>query len=365
MGNPHHLELTGKHAIKRQAPPEGASRNRPDLFDTLERWLDSPVLAYSSWISRHRLKESTKKVYIAMFSRFCQWLEGQGRRLDHLEVSDIARFLDAPNPNVPASRQHAQKGRQRQQYVRQLERVFSHLGALGRGGKNPGSEAGKTEVGAGSDKPTRFLSAEESRAVMVRMQDRLVELRRDEKGPDAWMEYRDLALMGVMIGGGLKVRHAMALTLNCMDMREERIDLSEKGYTHRARILAFARAPIEAWLKVQASLHEGRLTPTQKVFEAGRKSGFGRNSKVVTLSASSIHRRVQRFLTAAGVTGERASAQTLRNTYAGLLIEGGATNDHLVDYLGLKASETAIRLRTAFTASRKTPPTEPLLEEAA
>lgn len=346
------------HAIKRQAPPEPAPLYRSDLFDTLDAWLDTPVLAYTSWINRLQLRDSTKRVYIAMFTRFCQWLDEQGRRLDHLEVSDISRFLDAPNPNVPTSRQHAQKGRQRQQYVRQLERVFSHLGALGRGGKNPGSEAGKREIGQGEDKPSRFLTAEESRAVMVHMQTQLGELRRDKKGQDAWMEYRDLALIGVMIGGGLKVRHAMVLTLNCMDMKEERIELSEKGYTHRARILAFARAPIEAWLQVQASLHEGRLTPTQKVFEAGRKSGFGRNSKIVTLSASSIHRRVQRFLSAAGITGERASAQTLRNTYAGLLIEGGATNDHLVDYLGLKASETAIRLRNAFAVSRRQPALE-------
>ena len=348
---PHHLP--DAHAIKRRAPLEGATPRPPDLFDTLDRWLDSPVLAYSSWISRHRLKESTKKVYIAMFSRFCQWLEGQGRRLDHLEVSDIARFLDAPNPNVPVSRQHAQRGRQRQQYVRQLERIFSHLGALGQGGKNPGSEAGRHAIGHGIDKPTRFLSPEESKSVMVRLQKRLAELRREQKGVDEWMEYRDLALVGVMIGGGLKVQHAMTLTLNCIDTREDRIDLSETGHAHRARVLAFARAPIEAWLQVQASLHGGRLAPAQKVFEAGRKSGFGRNSKVVTLSASSIHRRVQAFLKAAGIDGERASAQTLRNTYAGLLIEGGATNEHLVDYLGLRATETAIRLRSAYAASRK------------
>lgn len=62
---------------------------------------------------------------------------------------------------------------------------------------------------------------------------------------------------------------------------------------------------------------------------------------------SSIHRRTQRFLEETGITGERASAQTLRNTYASLLIEAGATDDELVDFLGLKASISAQRLRKA------------------
>ena len=51
------------------------------------------------------------------------------------------------------------------------------------------------------------------------------------------------------------------------------------------------------------------------------------------------------------ITGDRASAQTLRNTYAALLIEGGATDEHLNDFLGLQASVTAKRLREAYMQS--------------
>lgn len=340
-------------AIKRQAGKIQSSAIHPrDIFDTLDLWLDSPELAYSSWISRQQLRDSTKKVYIAMFSRFCEWLRGQGRQLDLLETADIRRFFDSANPNLPESRQHAQTGRQRQQYVRQLERVFAHLGALGRSGSNPGRMAGYEKVGSGNDKPTRFLLLEESRAVMLLLKERLGQLKKEGKGIEAWMEFRDMALVGVMIGAGLKVSHVEHLTLNCMDMVEERIELSQKGYTHRSRILAFAVEPIQAWLSIQARMHGGALAPAQKIFEADRSSGFGRNSKSVTLSASSIHRRTQRFLETAGVTGDRASAQTLRNTYAGLLIEGGATDEQLVDYLGLKASISAQRLRASFVKSR-------------
>lgn len=344
-----------RHAIKRQASPETVSPNRSDIFDTLSAWLDSPVLAYSSWISRQQLRDSTKEVYIAMFGRFCEWLAGRRKRINEVSKEDIEEFLRSANPNVPASRQHAQKGRQRQQYVRQLERVFSHLGALGFTGDNPGTKAGKANVGDGKDNPTRFLTSAERQSVVRFLGARLDELRREKKGLEAWMEYRDLALIGAMIGGGIKVSHAMRLSLNCMDMDEERIELSGTGYTHRARILAFARAPIEAWLSVQREMRGGGgLPPETKVFEAARNCGFGRMSKVTTLSASSIHRRVNKILTAAGITGERASAQTLRNTYAAFLIDGGATNDHLIDYLGLQATETAIRLRAAYRTSQMT-----------
>ena len=110
-------------------------------------------------------------------------------------------------------------------------------------------------------------------------------------------------------------------------------------------------------------MHGRKLEPAQKIFEADRSSGFGRNSKTVTLSASSIHRRTQRLLAIAGITGERASAQTLRSTYAGLLIDGGATDDHLVDYLGLQASVTAQRLRTAYAKSQPKPAGDAHLSE--
>ena len=338
------------NAIKRQTwPQKDPATPRADLFDTLAHWRASPSLAYASWIAGHPLRDSTKTVYIAMVGRFCQWLNGQGRRFDQLEVSDIRKFLDSANPNLPESRRHAQTGRQRQQYVRQLEKVFAHLGTLGHTGVNPGRMAGFECVGHGHDKPTRFLSRDESQAVIRLIETTSDALIKEANGLDTWMAYRDLALIAVMVGGGLKVSHIVRLTLNCMDMTEERIDLSQPGVAHRARLLPFAVAPIKAWLAIQQQRHGGRaLAPTQKLFEADRTCGFGRTSTTVTLSASSIHRRTQRLLALAGITGERASAQTLRNTYAGLLIEAGATDEHLIDCLGLQASVTAQRLRSAY-----------------
>jgi len=342
------------YAIKRKHSQVDATPT-PDLFDSLERWLSTPELAYASWLHPQPLRVSTKTVYTAMFGRFCQWLSAQGRRLDQLEADDIRRFLDSAGS---APRQRAQSGRQRQQYVRQLERVFAHLGALGYGGNNVGRMAGLERVGQGDDQPGRFLTSAECEALIARLKTRLADLERERKGAEAWIEYRDLALVAVMLGAGLKVRDVVGLTLNCINRGEERIELSRPGCAHRARILAFAVTPIQAWLALQDQIHgNAAASPMRKVFEADRSVGFGRLSKQVTLSASSVHRRTQKLLEEAGITGERACAQTLRNTYAGLLIEGGASDEQLIDYLGLQASISAQRLRASF-ARAKAPPAQ-------
>lgn len=340
---------TAQYAIKRQAEQEAANR---DLLDALPVWLDSPAIAYASWLAGQGYAESTQTVYVAMFSRFCQWLGESGKRLDQCDKEDIRLFLDAANPNLPESRQKAQASRQRRQYVIQLERVFAHLGSLGLGGTNPGRQAGYEKIARGADKPTRFLTREERDRVIAGVREALESLIEVGAGVEEWLTYRDLALTGTILGGGLKVSHLDRLTLNCMDMEEGRIDLSLEGYTHRARLLSFALEPIAAWLSIHRQLHGGELAPSHPVFRADRSSGFGRTAKTVTLHASSIHRRTQRFLESVGVTGDRASPQTLRNTYAALLIDGGVSDEELVDFMGLKASLTAQRLRQAYARSK-------------
>lgn len=318
------------------------------LFDTLHSWLDNPEHAYASWISQQPYQRSTQIVYRAMFSRFCTWLGSVGKRLDQCEAADIQRFLDSKNANLPESRQKAQTGRQRQQYVRQLERVFAHLGELGLNVQNPGRAAGYEKVGRGQDKPARFLSAQERESVIDALHQGLAKAQRAGLGIADWITYRDLALIAVLLGAGLKVGNFTFLTLNCIDWTEARLELSNRQYTHRARLFDFALPSLRVWLSIQAQLHGGGVKDAQPVFEADRSVGFGRLVKTPLMHPSTIHRRTERFLQAAGITGDRASAQTLRNTYAAMWIDRGASNEELVDFLGLRARVTAQRIRAAY-----------------
>ena len=349
-------------------PKRPRHQTTPSLLDSLSVWLDTPELAYSFWINSQDYEDSSKVVYISMFTRFCQWLSSQSLCLDHCEEKHIKLFLDTENPNLPASRQHrVNTGRQKQQYVRMLERVYVHLASLGMTGPNPGRKAGYERMGAGSDKPTRFLSIEERQAVIALVEMKLDEIRKDESKLDRWVEVRDLALIGATIGGGMKLQHLKSMTLNCIKLEEGVIDNSVAAHSHRASLLPFAREALALWIGVLEALTAETLSlkgraggsPTQwrklqTVFIADRSSnGFGRYATTQRMHPSTIFRRIQGFLIGAGVTGDRASAQTLRNTYAALLIEGGASNSELVTCLGLATEITAQRIRVMVTGKPK------------
>ena len=345
------------------------SKTTPSLLDTLAVWLNTPVQAYEHWIRRQGFRGSSQRVYLAMFGRFCQWLEEQSVSLDQCSSAHIVAFLAAGNPNLPERRRGPQTGRQRQQYVRLLERVFAHLGTLGWSGPNPGRQAGVERVGAGSDQPTRFLSAVDREAVIELVLSRLAALGSAPVDLENWVAYRDLALVGATLGAGFKPGQLSSLSLNCIDLEQGVIDCSVTAHSHRAVLRPFAREALGAWVAVLKRLSEesvsmvGRAggTPeqwrrSQLVFIADRSGrGFGRFSLTQRMHVSSIFRRIQSFLEDAGVTGSRASPQTLRNTYAALLIEGGASTMELVTYLGLATDMTAQRIRASWAAAYSSP----------
>ena len=350
------------------------SKTTPSLLDTLAVWLNTPVQAYEHWIRQQGLRGSSQRIYLAMFARFCQWLDEQSVPLDRCSSAHLAAFLAAENPNLPERRRHPQTGRQRQQYVRLLERVFAHLGTLGWVGSNPGRQAGVEGVGAGSDQPTRFLSAAEREAVIELVLSRLAALGPAPVDLEDWVGYRDLALIAATLGAGLKPGQLSSLSLNCIDLEQSVIDHSVAAHSHRAVLLPFAREALAAWVAMLKRLSEESVSITgraggtpaqwrrsQLVFVADRSGrGFGRFSLTQRMHVSSIFRRIQSFLEDAGVTGSRASPQTLRNTYAALLIEGGASTMELVTCLGLSTDMTAQRIRASWAAACSSRKGEPL-----
>ena len=339
----------------------------PSLLDSLSIWTDTPEIAYLSWIKSQRLKPSSKVVYQAMFGRFCQWLDERNIRLDQCQASHLNDFLNTKNPNLHGSRkEEVQDSRQRYQYVRMIERVFAHLGTLGLPlTVNPGQQARIEKIGRGLDKPTRFLSVKERQAVIALVETKIEELRKDEKRIDRWIDYRDLALIGATLGAGMKLHHLSGLTLNCIRIGEGVIDNSSEAHSHRAVLLPFARTTIEAWIQVleelcavseRANEARAKWLKSQLVFIADRTTnGFGRLSSTRRMHHSSLFRRIKSFLEEAGIAGERASAQTLRNTYASMLVEGGASDAELVTCLGLSSDITVQRLRDMLAGKRPLP----------
>jgi integrase len=305
-----------------------------DVFDSLEVWLSSPDLAFASWVNRQNLKASTKTVYIAMFRKWVGWLKIHGVRLEHVDQGHLRVFLDGEN----LDKHH------RHRYVRLIERAFNHLAAIGYQGANPGSRAAKNGVGEGHNDPTRFLTRGERDALIALVQER-IEKHRQEKNP-AWTEVRDTALVAAMLGGGLRVSQAQAVTVNCIAMPEGWMALrgERRDRPHRARLLPFARDAIAFWLEVRR--RQG--VPGDLLFPAQRRAaGFHPKRATEKMHSTSVFRRAGLLMAAAGIQGERACAQTLRNTYGALLLEEGLADDLITEYMGFFKLCSAQRMREA------------------
>jgi site-specific recombinase XerD len=319
-----------------------------NLFDASETWLADPRLAYSSWLSEKNLKDETKELYQWMFGRFLRFLESEQVDLRKVEVAHIHAFLDTPNDALPERLRKIIGSRARQQYVRNLEKVFDHLAKLGQASANPARIASMRRVGGGQDKPTRFLTREERTGLVAFIKTRLDVLRNKKHGENEalGLDIRDLALVSMAFGAGIKVGDLERMKLCCMDLGKQFVDLSRNGKAHRAHLLEFAIEPLRLWKTTLLEL--GDDNPNQALFIA-RKVGFGERSKSPALfSASSIFRRIERLLTRAGISGDRASPQTLRNTYAAVLIEKNASLVELSNALGLASTERASQLRHAY-----------------
>lgn len=305
-----------------------------DVFDSLEIWFSSPDLAFSSWVNRQNLKASSKTVYIAMFRKWVEWLKARGLRLDHVDQGHLRGFLDEEN----LTKHH------RHRYVRLIERAFNHMAAIGYKGANPGSRAAKNGVGEGHNDPTRFLALGERDALIALVQER-IEKHRQEKEP-AWTEVRDTALVAAMLGGGLRVSQAQAVTVNCIDMPEGWVALrgERRDRPHRARLQPFARDAIAYWLEVR----KAQGVPGDLLFPAQRRAaGYQPKHATEKMHPTSVFRRAGLLMAAAGIQGERACAQTLRNTYGALLIEAGLDDDLVTEYMGFFKLCSALRMREA------------------
>lgn len=310
---------------------------------------DNPILL--DWFTHLELVPSSKTVYLAMLTKFFVWLQAKNRELETCKPGDILAFVDK------LEKEH------RSRTIRLIDRFYIHLAATNvLTGPNPASSARqkdpkkKTAV----NDTSQFLSAEERQAVA----DYLGPRRREGKGKEEkkkasrnphadWKEVRDRAIAAVILFGGAKVGEVAALSVNCIsEQGEMRYDLlvPDKDRTapngRRGFRSAFffdeGRPAVQAWLEVRgaAGIQGAVLFPSIK--------------KGDTMHAASVYRCAQRVLEAAlkeaGMGGPEArlSPQTLRNTYASMLMERNWDNAMIMDAMGLLWAESFGRIRAAL-----------------
>ena len=317
------------------------------LFDAdLDSWRTHPERAFDGWLSQHGFRHGTAVVYRSMWGKLLRWSGEQGLAPLSWSAAQIGDFLDA---------QKLHKSH-RYRYARLIERVFQHLSLARQDLPNPASLAVRAKLADGENDPTAFLLPGERDLLVARVLAPACDAALDAPGnkgrvsPTQWKRARDVALVAVLLGAGLKVAEIRALRLDAIDGLEDRDDhgvpalqmvRAENGRAYTATLLPFARAPLRQWLALRAAA--GSLGDL--VFPA---MASGR-----PMHPASVYRRVEMLLDEAGVLAgrsERASPQTLRNTCGAIHFDAGTPPAAVAQLLGMRDLESGWRLHAAYQA---------------
>lgn len=310
-----------------------------------------PDARLSEWLAELELSAKSEGVYLSMFSKFFSWMGREGLTLEGVTAGDIDEFL---NKNGLV-KEH------RYRYVRLIERFYIHLSAkkiLKR--DNPGSRAAQAKVGEGRNDRTQFLSAPEIDAIARYIAPGPLEGKKEKQenrnpGPRAardwrefaeWREARDKALASGMLFGALKVSEAASLSVNCITEDAVKVPRVGRVPEREAYLLPAGRDCLAAWLKIRgrANIAGRKLFPADDLGESMHPASIYRR----------VHRVAQLAFEQAGleVPEARLSPQTLRNTYAAMLIEGGHSNAVIMASMGIKESASISRLRMALNVAK-------------
>lgn len=332
-----------------QQPQNPILSDSSDLFDSPASWAATPLAAFESWISRQPAENSTREVRTWMWGKFLRYLDQIETPLNKVAARDVTRFI----AEEKLEKEHGWR------YIKLIERVYSHLIAIGFTTSNPGLIAGREGINNRANDPTRFLDREERerlekhiRLVLLRAGGEFAAVRREREKrkkeyAQLWAEMRDAAIVAALYGAGVKVSEVERLSVSCtsgVDSNGGTLVLPRSGFDLERRIpcLAIGGYALSAWLPVR--LTEADLgKPLFPALTSRRRAD--QLQQTAKMHHASVYRRVKAFLSEAGIVGARASGQTLRNSYAAALIESGLPNDEIAQALGFTGDFSMLHLR--------------------
>lgn len=322
--------------------------------DTLDDWIDDPVVGFAHWLGRQEIEEETRKVKEFMWGKWARYTRERDIELRDVTAAVIERFF----------KDNGIQKAHRSRYLKLIERTYAHLDSLGlKLAKNPGTDAYVHRLGKGSNDLTVFLDEHEveeiKKVIRLRMKravdgdaaskerEEKEEKKRKGRKKSPWIEIRDAALCAVMMGGGASVDSIERLSVSCTNRGSGRLTLPRKGLAgYEAPLLPLAQAALDAWLEYRerSGIRGTALFPAD--------AGSRRNATTLTttdaMSATAIFRATRSVLKDAGITGARACGQTLRNAYAGMLIDLGYSDIELQQAMGFAQATSALRLRSYY-----------------
>jgi site-specific recombinase XerD len=353
-------------------------------------WINNPQSAFISWINLQLLKTSSANVYTAMWVKFTRWLHTSNIRLDTLNGATIAKFT----VETQQTKLHAYR------YMRLIETVYTHLatfpdypGTLENPARSaiislqkryrnddtaflPGwarqrllsfvkwgdmdnedygivvSDLEPTVQDAENlpschqpaDNFTKITSSLENQATRKYQ----AQANRLTGAAGEWKLQRDLAIVGTMLGGGLRVHEVIGLTVSCIsaDSRQITIPTHIGGTDEPSTFERIIDLELEAsqaltrWLKLR-----NRATYGDVVFPSNKQ---GRQ-----MDSSTVFRRVKLILEETYLTDldMRSCCQTLRNSYIATLFDRKLENTGIAKVAGFAELISVARMRTSYNNS--------------
>ena len=309
-------------------PPPSVDLFSPATTD----WQKSPILAFDTWLVQQGFVQSSAEVYRAQWSNFTAWLTSQKIPLSSATQQNIEHFLLTLEI----------KQDQRQRYLRLIERVLGHVHRTSFGTENPATSVAQhptqdwTAIAA--NEPTGFLDPKEYHHLVTQL---CLELPPTLSAVGQWRELRDRTIVGLFAGAGLKMAELQALTVSCIFLSEGwiLIESLDSRFSHRTKMQPFARHLIERWL----NLRQRSGTVGALVFPATRAGRPMHKATVLRATADQIK---QTGIAAQRV--DRASPQTMRNSFAAALFETGQSTELVAEWMGFGQLLSAQRLRGAW-----------------
>lgn len=331
-------------------PPRNPSplSESADLFDSPDAWLNSPDLAFSSWLKSQPVADSTRRVRASMWGKFLRYLDSLGLTLAAVSAAHVSGFINHA----------ALEKEQAWRYVKLIERVYVHLNALGLCDGNPARSAGQKGVGNRRNDPMRFLSNEERQKLIefllgvfreaeaAALQNQAKTTKKTKEYAALWAGVRDAAVAAVLVGAGVKVGEVVALSVNCT-LEDEVLVVPRHEFDMERRIPLLPVA-VEA-LRVWKLFREPERDLGRVLFPAMiRWRRDDQRTLTSSMHPSTVFRRISALLNACGIQDARACGQTLRNTFAASMIESGADDEAIVAALGYKGAFTVPHIRMEY-----------------
>jgi site-specific recombinase XerD len=306
--------------------------NTSDLFDQQRSdWQADPQAAFDAWLAQQQFRASSAEVYRAQWGNFLEWLRAKRTTLQTVERPVIEQFVS----------QLEIRRTQRMRYLRLIERVLDHVREIESAPTNPArfiaQDGDAAWRQARDNEPTGFLTHDERARLIAHLYSPIGALPTGQR----WRERRDRALVATFLGAGVKTGEAAQLTVDCYAAGAPyvTVDANIPLLIRQARLAPFAIELLEVWISERRTIGlAGEL-----LFPAAPS---GRPMHKATML-----RAIDAVVAASGMAASRvarASPQTLRNTYAADLFDGGTDPERVGQWLGFQQMISVHRLHRAW-----------------